>query len=116
MDETPKERTERMLAEERRKVLEHDKVSRANEGKSPFSLRHKMFAALPLVAIVVTLYTFTFSYTKWRRSKMRDMVEDDSKQTVGDFKDAFETEFSHQDTQSEPIDPELIRYDDNKKW
>ena len=80
MAETPEERTKRMLGEERRKVIEHDEASRANQGKSQFSLRQKMRVTLPLVAIVFTLYSCSYLYTRrlTRLKKLKEMEANNS--------------------------------------
>jgi len=66
--ETPKQRTERMLLEERQKVLEHEEAARANRGKRQVPLRKTLIITVPLVAMVFTLYTCSFLYTRKLRS------------------------------------------------
>lgn len=60
----PDKRTKIMLEEARRKVIEHERWSRANQGKSQIPLKSKLRVALPLTFMVVALYSFSFFYRK----------------------------------------------------
>lgn len=108
--ETPQERTKRMLAEERRKFSEHEKASRANEGKPQFPLKIKLQTALPLVALVASLYTFSFYYMRIRKKQFLDRQE--GNQILKDVRDI--------DAPEPPIefpdDPEFIIEDENRRW
>lgn len=56
-----------LKADLRRQVVEHERRSRANQGKPQFPLSMKLKQALPLVGIVITLYIWSFSYIKRRQ-------------------------------------------------
>lgn len=76
-EETPKERTKRMLEELRQKTVNHDRDSRANQGKSIFTLRQKMKVTLPLVALVFGLFGASYFLTKRVMEAKRDSPSKD---------------------------------------
>lgn len=63
-----KKRTEKMLAEARKKFLIHESLSR-DENRKEIPLKYKLRVALPLTAIVLSLYMWSFAYTKNRHGK-----------------------------------------------
>lgn len=61
-----------MLAAFRKKVVDHERISRANQGRNQFNLREKMVMTLPLVALVVTLFTASFKYTAYKSLQLKE--------------------------------------------
>lgn len=60
-----KKRTEKMMAEARKKLLIHESLSR-EDTKRPIPLSMKLKVALPLAGMAIALYIASFSYTKRR--------------------------------------------------
>lgn len=112
---TPKERTQRMLKEARKMLVDHEKESRANEGKYQFSLKTKMFYTLPLVTIVVALFSFSFYYSK----KLGLRILEERKNSTMKVEDAINAIKSYEETDELKdeieLDDEFLN-DDNKKW
>lgn len=122
-DDDIKERTKKMMEEQRRKAVEHEKTSRANHGKAQFPLSLKLKQALPLVAIVVALYSWSFYYTKKRSNLKKDITQPD--RVLPDVRDIFAPE--EKTGEKGPQLPELVADfdlpddgllldDTNKKW
>ena len=55
-----------MLAEAKRKALEHERISRASEGQSQVPLQLRLKVALPLAALAIAIYSFSFLYARRR--------------------------------------------------
>lgn len=120
MDDIQK-RTNKMKEELRRKIQEHERSSRANQGKAEFPLSMKLKQALPLVGLVVALYSWSFYYTKKINSSRNDITQPNT--VLPDVRDIFAPE--ERTGESGPQMPELVRdfdYDDgllledDKKW
>lgn len=82
--ETPKERTVRLLAKAREEVRQHDRNSRASQGKNQFSLSYKIRMTLPLIAIVFGLYGWSIIQTEKKYEdikKRRNMTAEGSDDT-----------------------------------
>lgn len=113
--ETPKERTNRLRAEMRRKLLAHEAESRANHGRNQFSVGHKVRVSLPFFVLVITLYFGSFIYVKRRRLFG---LEDTENESPAEASEKFENrslfdDFRMIDNTEE--DPELLN-DSNKRW
>ncbi|CAA3019408.1 Hypothetical predicted protein [Olea europaea subsp. europaea] len=74
-----KKRTERMREELRKKMDLHIKAGKEAEasGKPQFPLSVKLKAALPLVAIVVALYSWSYYYMGKRMNMKPDVAQPD---------------------------------------
>lgn len=102
-----------MLEAFRRKVIAHEQASRANESRNQFSLREKLNVALPLVVIVITLFTASFKYTGYRsrlqKAEEQRMTSDHSKDDFGGL-EQYLRGTEHKSTDNEDLD------ESNKKW
>lgn len=103
----PSERTRAMLDGARRRAMEHEKASRANQGNSQFPLKQKLKVALPLAAIAATLYGCSFLYKGWLPKEDNEDIVDVDKQP--DTITTIYTPTNHS------RDDEILS-DDNKKW
>lgn len=109
-DDDVKKRTQRMLAEARRDLNEHEKTSRANAGKSQFPLLTKLKVAIPCLLLVMATYTFTFTYGKKRWTTK---PESETQTILKDVKDITGPEVERVD----PYDyAEFMTEANNKKW
>jgi hypothetical protein len=105
-DDEVAKRTKRLREEQRRQAAEHERLSRANQGKPQFPLSVKLKHALPLAALAVALYSLSFHYTKKRNSNRgeRDLRQPDG--ILTDVRDIFAPE--ERTGESGPQLPELI--------
>lgn len=114
-EETPKERTDRLRAEMRRKILAHEAISRANKGRNQFSLGHKLRVSLPFFVLVITLYYGSIIYVKKRRWLGLQDTEDESPAEVPEKFDSRSLFDEYRMIDDTEVDPELLS-DDNKRW
>lgn len=115
-EESPKERTKRMHRLERIKLIEHEKASRSNEGKPQFSLKTKLKVTLPLVAVVIALYSASFSYTQWKRKILSERIGDKQVAILQDVREIYSQEEVATFEDQKELDPEFITDNPNKKW
>lgn len=106
-----------MLAEARRKLVEHEMISRANEGKSQFPLSLKLKVALPLAGLAAVLFAYSFHHAK-KRWNSTDL---DGLKTVLDSRNTTDQEdrIGSRDSvmqQSDALDNQEFLSDDDKRW
>lgn len=112
MKEDVKERTERMRAEEKRRLAEHEKASRANQGRNTTPTIRTLGVSLPLVAIAVGLYGLSMLYMK---KKLPIFIGESPIETM-----LHHDENDEQDSRTirqvieDRADPEYM--DENKQW
>lgn len=118
MDETPKERTQRMREELRKKVLQHERDAKESGGKNVFDPpRLRRSIALPLFALAAILYGCSIYGYKKRvlvKDEINPKLDLKNAKDIADYdtREYFGNKFL--DTEDEELDVELIR--DDKKW
>lgn len=109
----PAKRTKIMLEAFRRKVVAHEQMSRANEGRNQFSLREKLAMALPLVAIVITLFTASFKFTAYKSRLFKEAQAREAPKEEDQESSSFR-DYIFGDQHDE--DGELNLNETDKKW
>lgn len=120
MDELdPKERTKKMREQARQQQIEHEKISRANQGKSQFPLRSKLMVALPLFALVIGIYGISMKKIK-RNFELYKEAENEHP-VITDVRELIDEEVLSQDlrdtyapTQDQGVPGENLTDSDNK--
>lgn len=104
--ETPKERTERLLAQAKEQFKQHEQRSRASQGYNQFPLVHKLKMTLPFIALVFGMYSWSLIQTekKYDDIKRRRLLANKEK-------NSDDTEIKNVD---KPIDEEILT--DGFKW
>lgn len=113
MEETPKERTERLHEELNRKIAEHERLRQANQGKNQFSASHKIKVALPLFILAAGLYIGSFKHVKERIRMSLDNTNSNGFTKTDD--DINIVTLDYRENHDMERDDEFIN-DDNKRW
>lgn len=119
MGDEVEERMKKMKEDLRREFVAHDKASRANQGKAQFPLSSKLKQALPLVAMVIALYSWSLYYTRKRNTRIVDVTQPGT--ILSNVREIFAPE--EKTGECGPLVPELVPdFDDivlndsHKKW
>lgn len=98
--ETPKERTERLLAKAREQFKQHEQNSRSSQGYNQFTLAHKLKMTLPFIALMFGMYGWSWIQTekKYEDIKRRRLLADKENSDATEIKDI-----------DQPIDEELVK-------
>lgn len=75
-EETPKERTIRMLKEETEKFREHEKKWHESKGRNNVPLGHKLRMAIPLGILAIGIYSYTIHNFKNKIQRTKNAIEE----------------------------------------